>query len=484
MDVFGSGPRLDEPRGDTVRQAVDALRGFAYQLYVSGLAWLGLGDGELLYLEVAEDYAVASRAALAGTQVKDTGASGRITVQSKDVRAAIDAFVDLVARNPGRVVSLHYLTTAEVGRERSKKQRISDEPALKYWRRAAAGADVAPLRSVIADLDLEPATKAHLAALSDDAFCREFLGRIHWNCGAPGLNDARADLEAGLIEYVASARRLSSDVGRKMAPAVIEHLLKTAASSGPRKLRRADLLALIDEASRVSIPVDQLSAAFQAPAGTTAFSRQSLLVDLSERPLPKIIAPRAELVSKLDHVRRAAGVAIACGATGLGKSFAARLVAERTGGRWAIIDFRDLNRTETTAQLSRLLGELAVSPATSLILDDLNEVDDPSVRDMLVRLWTALRRRDETAIVTTYRAPTVSTLHQMSLGPNTVVEIPYLSTSEVCDLVVTMGGETKYDNSVYIAGFGGHPQITMALLQELAASNWSRASQGCSVFLN
>lgn len=55
MDVFGSGPRFDEPRGDTARQAVDALRGYAYQLYVTGLAWLGLGDGERLYLEVAEN---------------------------------------------------------------------------------------------------------------------------------------------------------------------------------------------------------------------------------------------------------------------------------------------------------------------------------------------------------------------------------------------------------------------------------------------
>jgi hypothetical protein len=472
MDVFGS----DEPRGDAARQAVDALRGYAYQLYATGLAWLGLGDGERLYLEVAEDYAVASREALAGTQVKDTAASGRITLQSQDVRAAIDAFVDLVARNPGRVVSLHYLTTAEIGRERSTDQRVDGEPALKYWRRAAAGADVAPLRAVIAELDLNSDTKAHLAALSDDAFRQEFLSRIHWNCGAPGLNDVRADLEAGLIEYVASARGLSSDIGRKTAPTVIERLLITAASSGLRKLRRADLLDLIDEVSRVSVPVDHLLAALQARAGTPAFSRQSLLVDLPERPLPKIIAPRAELVSALDHVRRAAGIAVACGATGLGKSFAARLVAERAGGRWATIDFRDLNSAETVAQLSRLLGELAASPATSLILDDLNEIDDPSVRDMLVRFGAALLRRDETAIITTYRAPTGSTLHQISLGSDAVVDIPYLSISEVGDLVAKMGGEEKYGQLVYFAGDCGHPGITMTVLQALAASNWSRAS--------
>ncbi|MER8672277.1 hypothetical protein NKH45_35410 [Mesorhizobium sp. M1156] len=103
--VFGSGPSLDAPKGDVARQATAALRGYGYQLYASGLAWLGLEDGEILHLEVAEDYAVATRDALAGTQVKDTGGSVNITLQSAGVRAAIDSFFDLVHRNPKRAVS-------------------------------------------------------------------------------------------------------------------------------------------------------------------------------------------------------------------------------------------------------------------------------------------------------------------------------------------------------------------------------------------
>ncbi|WP_168727491.1 hypothetical protein [Sphingomonas sp. CCH10-B3] len=236
MNVFGSGPRLDAPQGDKARQAVASLRGYGYQLYTSGLAWLGLADGELLYLEVAEDYAIASREALIGTQVKAT--SGSITLQSADVYTAIDAYVDLVARNPGRIVSLHYLTTAAIGLERRKDQRIAGESALRYWRQAAAGADIAPLRTVLEDLNLKPATKTYIASLSDAALRREFLARIHWSCGAPGLDDVRADLGAGLIEFVASARRLSSQVGKAVLPAVVERLLMTAVSDGPRQLRR------------------------------------------------------------------------------------------------------------------------------------------------------------------------------------------------------------------------------------------------------
>ncbi|MBR9971298.1 hypothetical protein [Magnetospirillum sulfuroxidans] len=435
-----------------------------------------MADGELLYLEVAEDYAIASREALAGVQVKDTAGSGNITLQSANVRAAIDSFVDLVTRNPGRVVSLHYLTTSDVGIERSKGQRVDNESALLYWRRAAAGADVAPLRVLLTDLDLKPETKAHIGALTDDALRREFLGRIHWFCGAPGLDNVRADLEAGLIEYAATVRRLSSQAAKAVLPAVVERLLMTAVSDGSRQLRKADLIELIDNSTLVSVPQEQLLATLQWQTGAIGFSRPSQLTPSSELPLPMIITPREELVAVLDTTRRTIGLVIATGATGLGKSFTARLVAKQTNKRWLIANFRDLGAAETAARLSLLIGELTASPAASVILDDLNEVDDPAVRDLLIRLLAGLRRRDETAIFTTYRAPTSTTLHQLCPAGSPVVEIPYLSEDEVADLVEITGGEAKYAGVVYRATSRGHPQLTMAALLNLAAAGWSRAS--------
>ncbi|MCK1721607.1 hypothetical protein [Bradyrhizobium sp. 141] len=347
--VFGSGPGLDSPKGDVARQATASLRGYGYQLYASGLAWLGLGDGETLYLEVAEDYAVAARGALAGTQVKDTGGSTSITLQTAHVRDAIDSFVDLVQRNPKRVVSFHYLTTSEIGVERSIEHRIAGGAALHYWRRAAAGAAVGPLRALIAGLDLKPSTKLYLEALPDKGFRCDFLQRIHWDCGAPGLADVRAELEAGLIEYVASARRLSSQTGKAVVPATIERLLMTVVSDNARQLRRADLLELIDKTAIVPVPLEQLTAAFQGSSSGTTFTRPTLLVPASDLPLPPIRAPRVDLVATIDTARRSAGVAIASGATGLGKSLAARLVAEHGGGQWSIVDFRNLSPSDTAA---------------------------------------------------------------------------------------------------------------------------------------
>ena len=362
MYVFGSGPRLDAPQGDAARQAVAALRGYAYQLYASGLAWLELGDGAVLHLEVAEDYAVATQQALVGTQVKDTAGNGSVTLQSAGVRTAIDAFVDLVARNPDRKVSLHYLTTSQIGLERDSAHRVDGTPALLYWRRAAAGADLAPLRALVVSLDLKEATRIHLTSLSDEAFRHGFLQRIHWDCGAPGLTDIRADLEAGLIEYVATARRLSSHVAQTLISSVLERLLLTAISVEGRALRRADLLKLIDEAALVAVPIEQLADAFRGPSATSTISRGGFLAPASDLPLPEVHAPREALVAAIDAGRRACGIAIVSGATGLGKSLAARLAAARSGQSWSIADFRHLPPAETAARLAHLQGELAASP--------------------------------------------------------------------------------------------------------------------------
>jgi hypothetical protein len=474
MQVFGSGPRLDAPQGDTARQAVAALRGYAYQLYTSSLAWLALGDGALLHLEVAEDYAVATREALKGVQVKNT--SDAITLQSEGVRTAIDAYVDLVARNPTRRVSLQYLTTSQIGLERKLADRIGGAPALAYWRRAAAGADLAPLRALIASLKLKAATQDHLNALSDEAYRQDFLQRIHWDCGAPGLAEVRSDLEAGLIEYVARTRRLSSHAARNLVPNVLERVLLTAVHDGARTLRSADLLTLIDDVAMVAVPIEQLAGAFHGADPAGPISRGRLLASADDLPLPQIYAPRTALVEAIDGARRACGLAIASGATGLGKSLIARLVADKSGASWSIVDFRHLGPAEAATRLAQLQRELAGASPTHVLLDDLNDMDDPSVRDGLIRVLAGLKRRDTTAIVTSYRSPANTTLHQLAPDAAAPVDIPYLDLGEVEHLVSQMGGEAKYAESVYRAAANGHPQLTMAALLHLQTSNWSRRS--------
>lgn len=86
-----SGDTWNLPEGETKRQAVASLRGYAYQLHRTVGAWLQVRDNSYLFLEVAEDYASLSKdpskrdEILAATQVKDTRESGAVTLNSQDV---------------------------------------------------------------------------------------------------------------------------------------------------------------------------------------------------------------------------------------------------------------------------------------------------------------------------------------------------------------------------------------------------------------
>jgi hypothetical protein len=152
----------ETPKGDPAGQAIASLRGYAYQLIASGVAWLKLADDEELYLEVAQDYATAARAALDAVQVKDT--QSNVTINSAGIRQAIDDFVDLAARNPGRRVTLRFLSTSEIGKEQKVEDRVGAEPTLKYWAPAAEGAGVPPLRTILTKLELDPRTRAFIEA--------------------------------------------------------------------------------------------------------------------------------------------------------------------------------------------------------------------------------------------------------------------------------------------------------------------------------
>ena len=139
-DLFNAGTTADiVPEGDAARQAVDSLRGYAYQALATALAWLDIDEHGRLFLEVAEDYAIIAGQALDAVQVKDTERSGSITLNSPSVRNAVAAFIDLTARNPAIQVDLRFFTTSEIGTEQAVADRPAGMAGLKYWRRGRRG---------------------------------------------------------------------------------------------------------------------------------------------------------------------------------------------------------------------------------------------------------------------------------------------------------------------------------------------------------
>ncbi len=337
-NLFTPGESFDAaPAGDSERQAIDALRGYAYQVAVSAIAWLDLGESGRLYLEVAEDYATVAGNALNAVQVKDTAASGSVTLKTKSVGDAIHTFVDLVGRNRGREVELRYFTTSSIGMEQRRVDRPAGEAGLVYWRKAAAGATSRPLRSILEGAGFTDPVREFVRTRDDDALRQDLLKKIHWDCGQPDLAGVRRELEERLIVFGRDRYHLAAKEASRLADVLIYHVLKKSVgkNADERALTRAELYSVIDAATGLFVPraaVDAItrlactlaSGLVGGPAGValTATDIDWLFAD-RDLPALRLTIPRPELETAITQALQTRNLAVLVGGTGVGKSLAA-----------------------------------------------------------------------------------------------------------------------------------------------------------------
>lgn len=459
--LFTPGPTVvSEPVGDTERQAIHSLGGYAYQVAASTAAWLDLDGATRLYLEVAEDYAIVATDALSAVQVKDTNAT--VTLNSEYVRSAIAGYVKLVELNPDRTVQLHYLTTANIGTE----QRINDRPAgeagLVYWRKAATGADVWPIREILERPEFPEDVRQFVRDRPDDDILRQDLLRsIHWQCGRPSFSGLQSEIEDRLIILGTDRYRLPASDSERLANVLMHHLLKKSIekNSSDRFVTRADLDRIIYAATSVTLPRATLNALLAnrtAPAivgassdGSTAASpaitssNRDWLVPSEDIPAPRGIIPRPATKNRIFQALTDHGLVFAHGATGVGKSVLAREAATALTGDFALADIRDATVEETLARLNGIVGRLAQTPSRALVVEDLNHFEDSSVLLALGAATSVLRRRDRVGLITCYRPPSPRVLSALGINATAVVEIPYFTEEEVKTVIRANGADPE-----------------------------------------
>lgn len=475
---FNAGPRLNAPpMGDPSREAVASLRGYAYQLYTSALAWIELRNQEELYLEVAEDYAVAAQDALKAVQVKDTGPSA-VTINSEGVQEALDAFVDLVERNPQTNVFVHYLSTSPIGQERAVGDRAGGKPTLEYWRSAAAAADVAPLRKVLLASGLSERVERFINARDDESLRNDFLKRLQWDCGQPDLRAVQDTLTARLARYCSEVLEFYADDGEDLVGTVLMHVLDTIVHGKPRRLDAFGLRKLLENATTVRVPRNAANAILQQAANRLAGSQgegiagPTVLATESDLLLPAILTRRPSLLNEVIGLLRTHGAAIVTGSSGRGKTLIARLASRELSNDIRIVDLRNASPSESVTQLRQAARELSATRPRAVLLDDLNEIDDPGVSDALARLLSMIRRTDAVCVITSYNQPSGRALVQAGLDQGVCLTVPDLSTGEVEEMVVAGGGDAKWAQTLYLAGGFGHPQLVNALISGLRARTW------------
>ncbi|MDP6876126.1 MAG: hypothetical protein QF521_21585, partial [Alphaproteobacteria bacterium] len=251
---------------DPAREAVATMRGYSYQVLCSVLAWINIPEGEVLYLEGAEDLDQVYGDDATTTQVKDTRGSGNVTLRSAGALEAIDNYWSHKQRNPERRIRLHYLTTSEIGTEKGDPfgRKL---PGIELWRRAKKSddlerksGDLAAIKAFLIEQDgLSDDLKSFLGGCSADELLTDLIEPINWDTGAGDSSDVRTEILAHLIEFGADKQ-----VPVRDAEAVIGHLYDeawvVATRDHDRKLDRVSFIRVFDAATQISIPKSHLSA--------------------------------------------------------------------------------------------------------------------------------------------------------------------------------------------------------------------------------
>ena len=282
------------------------MRGYSYQVLCSVLAWVDLSEGELLFLEGAEDFDHIAGDTATATQVRDTRGSGNITLRSKDTLQALNHFWSHRRRNPGRRTRFRYLTTSQVGLERGDPLGRG-VPGIDLWRRAKAAAnpdcqteDLSALHAFLRDQSgLSDDLRDFLGSCSPDDFLNEIVQPIDWDTAAGDAARIRDALRQRLTEFGAGRNVPAPDAERVLS-ALHEHAWMIAIQEGDRTLDRAGFIRTFDEYTRISV---------SKPIFTDLVAR-ALPIDGTERRLSsrsRDTPPRALTPSDIEAIDHAFG---------------------------------------------------------------------------------------------------------------------------------------------------------------------------------
>ena len=471
------------PSGNPAREAIDSLRGYVYQIYQSALAWTEIKDNEFLFLEVAEDFVVAAANALEAVQVKET--AGHVTINSDDIVASIDSFVELKEKTPSLNVSLRHLTTSTIGKEKSPKHRIGKTPTLIMWRNLAKAGELSDLRRILENSKLSDKSKKHIAALSDTDFRENFLRRIHFDCGAPGSRFLARQISSRVSNLVIERGGVHSQAASCTASILLSLLkLSTNRKRDERFVDRAGLEEHLEAATQITLNRAQFEAqnrlmekvlSASLSAGTNLSGSQSIKPSpVSEVPLPNALANRKEEIGQLLQSLERSGICWISGAAGMGKTVAARVLGHKSEGVWASINLRGQAGEQAALTLSEVADAMPRFGLRGLIVDDLDYSLGSSVLDNLHYLVHSASRSDVLLVVTSSNPPTSEFLFASGLQADITITLSEFTEKDIEEILEKIGvRSTNWAKYTHAISGGGHPQLAIAFIQSMAASGWN-----------
>lgn len=483
--LSSGGATWNLPPGEGVRQAIPALRGYAYQLHRSLAAWIALPVGATLHLEVAEDYAslvqdpAKREEILRATQIKETRESGAVTLNSADALDAVQHLWALQEENRGRSVYLDFLTTSPIGKERVKPLP-SGATGLQAWYRGARGGAVDEIRQALIErLSHNTGFAEFLATADDDALRERLLRKLTWICGEPPFTEIEDDNRLAIVELGHTVGG-TPDLSARAADILLVKILSTILTSSDRKLTRGDLLLTLEQAVTVRVPAQAASASLAQSAAAPGIRGST--VDLVATGAWRSFAPtaggqrasRPTAVAQHRSLLADHGSLWLHGATGLGKTTLAELIGWAYGGEWHVLDLRGVTPVVATERLvSARATVVALPDLAGLIIDDLPTEQELALEGPLARLNASLDRRNAVCIVTSHNPPSRRLVRALGAPAVVIRAAPAFDECDTGALVAAYGGDpARWAKFVWTVGGFGHPQLVDAVIAGLAGRGW------------
>lgn len=478
-------------RSDPRRQAIPTHRGYLYQEWRSVLAWLQLKQGEVLWLEGAEDFDVLSLASAEVVQVKAT--SRKVTLCSRDILTAISNFWIHRVNNPGHRILFRFLTTSERGRERSRL--LGPGSGLDLWDRCRRrNADLRQLRDFLSSRKAFPGDlREFVLNSSDDEFREELIARIEWDTGREPLEEIEDLVNREVIEY-GEPRALFPSESKNVVAHLLKHVRDVICKEETRRLDRTDFALLFESVTVEPQPkrerrereIEALAQRsiyrhldYTSTSGDAGLKVVEIIQAQALLPSTQRLAQRKALVSDLRSRLNLSGLLVISGSIQMGKSTLASLIAADGPAVWRPIPMSGMSPT----QIHELLIGAAIADGRNetgldYIVDDLNF--DGQVfeyeKALVIFLYAILKRGGQVIITTQGALPSRIAL-RLDLSANATVSVPPLNTDDIGELATNFGCPLRFLDSwtkIIETNTAGHPILVHARIKGLENANWPK----------
>ncbi len=465
------------------REALAAMGGYDYQIWRSIEAWLTLENGEILFLEGAEDIDRINATAITTIQVKRTQEA--VSLNSQRARDAIRNFWATSERSPERNIRFVYLTTSGISLERDA--RFGGLPGVQAWATAAYDVDLAEAirEQLLASLESDQPIRKFLEASKVEEIQERLIQRFTWLMEQPHVDVVELSVLDRISGELTKLGQPKS-AARSVKSALFEYCWKQVLKEEPKE-RKLDTIALqrqIETATTVTLEMPLSTAAGLVMATAQLGSLQSntanlaLLQELPPSP-PRALLHRSELFGEVSRLVQQRKAVLLTGSVFMGKTTIVQVVAHEleASASWTELTLREPRAIADIFKLLALTLDRPDGPSL-LIFDDLDT--SPRARRTYESSLRQLVHRAEVAgksLLFTAQGHTEALEREVASSWGLeVVQVARMTQEEVAVQCADFGCAPAIDadtwSRVIVMQTGGHPALVHVRILELSASGW------------